>query len=146
MDFLRSLRRDMLSNLWKYLIMLGGKWARWLNEDDKCCTENLTLFWMVATFQTKRQKTNKIWQYKLRCFLFCSSTLCRWRRCYTWNNVHLLNLSQHCDQKVLLYFTLTVSMNLYSDTAAEYINSYNSQGKVLWTVTGHIQWNSSNLD
>ena len=128
----------IFNNAWKKL-------GSWLNEDDKCCTENLTLLWMVVTFRTKRQKKKyKLWQYQLRCFLFCSSTLCRWRR-YTWNNVHLLNLSHHCDQKVL-HFTLKGSMDLYFDTAAEYINSYTSKGRVLWSVTGDIQWSSNNLD
>ena len=33
----------------------------------------------------------------------------------------------------------------YIDTAAENINSYNSQGRVLWTVTRKTQWNRAYL-
>ena len=84
------------------------------------------------TFQAIRHDKNHANHdnIQLRLFLFCSSTLCR-RRPYTctWDHVHLLNLSHHCPQKVLC-FMLTGSKNLYFDTAAEYINSYISQGRV----------------
>ena len=86
----------------------------------------------MMTFQAIRHDKNHANHdnIQLRLFLFCSSTLCR-RRPYTctWDHVHLLNLSQHCHQKVLC-FMLTGSKNLYFDTAAKYINSYISQGRV----------------
>ena len=42
----------------------------------------------------------------------------------------ILNLSQHCDEKVL-YLMLAGSKNLNIDTAAEYIYGYTSKGKVI---------------
>ena len=81
-------------------------------------------WWWLSVLKDK--KTYKSWRYQLMCFLFCSSTLCGWRQCTS----HSKSLSQHCDQKILC-FILTGNENPYIDSAAEYISSYNPQGRVI---------------